>query len=103
MLQVTFDSIFSWFKQNHSIDFSRLKLFLENFGIRSCVLNSELPINSRMHIIEQFNGGLYDTIIASDEKLIDNDEEKNQKNDDENDSAKKQKKPKRYFNNRNKN
>jgi hypothetical protein len=26
-----------------------------------------------MHVIEQFNGGLYDTIIASDEKLI-NDE-----------------------------
>ena len=52
----------------------KLKLFLENFGLRSCVLNSELPINSRMHIIEQFNGGLYDTIIASDEKLIENEE-----------------------------
>ncbi len=26
-----------------------------------------------MHVIEQFNGGLYDTIIASDEKFI-NDE-----------------------------
>ncbi len=25
----------------------KLKLFLENFGIRSCVLNSELPLNSR--------------------------------------------------------
>jgi hypothetical protein len=49
-----------------------------------------------MHIIEQFNGGLYDTIIASDEKLVDNDEEKNQKNDDKNDSAKKQNKSKRY-------
>ena len=25
----------------------KLKLFLEQFGIRSCVLNSELPYNSR--------------------------------------------------------
>ena len=30
-----------------------------------------------MHIIEQFNGGIYDTIIASDEKLIDFKEEAN--------------------------
>ena len=28
-----------------------------------------------MHIIEQFNGGLYDTIIASDEKMVDLGEE----------------------------
>jgi hypothetical protein len=28
-----------------------------------------------MHIIEQFNGGIYDTIIASDEKLIEINEE----------------------------
>ena len=24
-----------------------------------------------MHVIEQFNGGVYDTIIASDEKIMD--------------------------------
>lgn len=46
-------------------------MYLESFGIRSCALNSEMPINSRMHVIEQFNGGLYDTIIASDEKIVD--------------------------------
>jgi hypothetical protein len=35
-----------------------------------------------MHIIEQFNGGIYDTIIASDEKMVDGNEEKqNQAND----------------------
>ncbi|XP_059157870.1 probable ATP-dependent RNA helicase DDX56 [Physella acuta] len=44
-----------------------LKLFLEQFGIRACVLNSELPVNSRCHIVNQFNEGLYDYIIASDE------------------------------------
>lgn len=45
----------------------RLKLFLEQFSIWSCVLNSELPVNSRCHIVEQFNSGLYSIIIASDE------------------------------------
>ncbi|XP_071946854.1 probable ATP-dependent RNA helicase DDX56 [Antedon mediterranea] len=48
----------------------RLKLFLEQFQIRSCVLNSELPVNSRCHIVNQFNSGLYDIIIASDESII---------------------------------
>ncbi|KAI3771915.1 hypothetical protein L6452_03087 [Arctium lappa] len=30
----------------------RLKLFLEHFGIKSAVLNAELPVNSRLHILE---------------------------------------------------
>jgi ATP-dependent RNA helicase DDX56/DBP9 len=46
----------------------RLKLFFEQFGIRSCILNSELPINTRIKVIEEFNKGIYDIIIASDEK-----------------------------------
>ncbi|KAK3719949.1 ATP-dependent DNA/RNA helicase [Vermiconidia calcicola] len=45
----------------------RVKLFLEQFGIRSCVLNSELPVNSRLHVVEEFNRGVYDIIIAADE------------------------------------
>lgn len=45
----------------------RLKLFLEQFGIKSCVLNSELPVNSRIHVVEEFNKNIYDIIIASDE------------------------------------
>jgi ATP-dependent RNA helicase DDX56/DBP9 len=62
----------------------RLKLFLEQFLIKSCVLNSELPLNSRyeiidrMHIVksplhfryhavQEFNKGIYDYIIATDE------------------------------------
>ncbi|KAJ1675949.1 ATP-dependent DNA/RNA helicase [Spiromyces aspiralis] len=45
----------------------RLKLYLEQFSIRSCVLNSELPLNSRHHIVEEFNRGVYDYIIATDE------------------------------------
>lgn len=30
----------------------RLRLFLEAFGIRSAVLNAELPLNSRHHILQ---------------------------------------------------
>ncbi|CAN0917733.1 DEAD-box ATP-dependent RNA helicase 16 [Linum grandiflorum] len=51
----------------NSIDMSfRLKLFLEKFGIKSAVLNAELPQNSRLHILEGFNAGLFDYLIASD-------------------------------------
>ncbi|KAH0836529.1 ATP-dependent RNA helicase dbp9 [Lanmaoa asiatica] len=52
----------------------RLKLFLEQFSIKSCVLNSELPLNSRQtsfpqlyHTVQEFNKGVYDYIIATDE------------------------------------
>jgi ATP-dependent RNA helicase DDX56/DBP9 len=33
----------------------RLKLFLEQFSIRSAVLNAELPLNSRLHTIQEYN------------------------------------------------
>lgn len=46
----------------------RLKLFLEQFGIPACALNSELPARSRCHVITQFNRGLYDYIVATDEE-----------------------------------
>lgn len=49
----------------------KLKLFLEQFGIPTCVLNSELPAVSRCRAITQFNSGTYDIIIASDEKALD--------------------------------
>ncbi|EDV22728.1 uncharacterized protein TRIADDRAFT_58595 [Trichoplax adhaerens] len=47
-----------------------LKLYLEQFSIKCCVLNSELPQNSRSHIIDEFNRGIYDIIIASDETVL---------------------------------
>ncbi|KAM8828227.1 putative ATP-dependent RNA helicase DDX56 isoform 1-T4 [Spinachia spinachia] len=54
-----------------SVDRSyRLKLFMEQFGIPACVLNSELPVQSRCHIITQFNQGFYDYIIATDEQSL---------------------------------
>ena len=47
-----------------------MKLFFEQFGIKSCVLNSELPVNSRVHVVEEFNKNVYDIIIASDEHEV---------------------------------
>lgn len=48
----------------------RLKLFLEQFGVRSCVLNSELPVNSRIHVVQEFNKGVYDIIVAADDQEV---------------------------------
>ncbi|KAL9622035.1 MAG: hypothetical protein Q9160_003534 [Pyrenula sp. 1 TL-2023] len=48
----------------------RLKLFFEQFGIKACVLNSELPVNSRIHIVQEFNKEVYDIIIATDEQEV---------------------------------
>lgn len=48
----------------------RLKLLLEQFHIRSSVLNAELPIHSRLNIIEQFNVSNFDYLIATDESAV---------------------------------
>ncbi|MEW5299598.1 MAG: hypothetical protein WDW36_002597 [Sanguina aurantia] len=45
----------------------RLKLFLESFGLRAALLNAELPLNSRSHILAAFNKGLFDYLIATDD------------------------------------
>ncbi|KGG50627.1 hypothetical protein DI09_61p140 [Mitosporidium daphniae] len=45
----------------------RLKLFLEAFYIKACVLNGELPFTSRYNIIEEANRGKFDCIIAVDQ------------------------------------
>jgi ATP-dependent RNA helicase DDX56/DBP9 len=58
----------------------RLKLFLEQFSIRSAVLNAELPFRSRLNIIEQFNVGNFDYLIATDAST---DAEQKEDSDDE--------------------
>lgn len=66
----------------------RLKLFFEQFGIRSCILNSELPVNSRIHVVEEFNRNVYDIIIASDEKeILGNEERADEEKDEEDEEA----------------
>lgn len=49
----------------------RLRLFLEHFGVKCCVVNSELPLASRYHVVEEFNRGVYDVVIATDEATPD--------------------------------
>jgi ATP-dependent RNA helicase DDX56/DBP9 len=44
----------------------QLKLFLERLSIRSAVLNSDLPQNSRYHIVHDFNCGIFEILIATD-------------------------------------
>ncbi|KAF7283821.1 hypothetical protein GWI33_022861 [Rhynchophorus ferrugineus] len=48
----------------------KIKLYLEQFAIKACVLNSELPATIRCHSVNQFNHGIYDIIVASDEKAL---------------------------------
>lgn len=65
----------------------RLKLFFEQFGIRSCLLNSELPVNCRIHAVEEFNRGVYNIIIASDENEVIGDEKDETDPDKETENA----------------
>ncbi|KAL5556748.1 hypothetical protein UlMin_038984 [Ulmus minor] len=67
----------------------RLRLFLEKFGIKSAVLNAELPQNSRLHILEEFNAGLFDYLIATDDSET---KEKEEVNDESSNKAKKSRK-----------
>lgn len=79
----------------------RLKLFFEQFGIRSCILNSELPVNSRIHVVEEFNRNVYDIIIASDEReILGNEKKADEEKEDEDaqgslDTEKKTERPKK--------
>ena len=43
----------------------RLRLFLDKFGVPCCALHAELPANSRAHILQEFNRGVYDYMIAA--------------------------------------
>ncbi|KAH8553639.1 P-loop containing nucleoside triphosphate hydrolase protein [Umbelopsis sp. PMI_123] len=69
----------------------KLKLFLEQFSIKTCVLNSELPLNSRYHIVQEFNKGIYDYLIATDESELkgeqDTDDEGEDMEDDTNEAT----------------
>lgn len=47
----------------------RLKLLLEQFSIRAGVLNSELPGIARAHVLDNFNRGVFDYLIATDESI----------------------------------
>lgn len=44
----------------------RLKLFFERFSVKTAVLNPELPLRSRQSVINQFNAGAFDYLVATD-------------------------------------
>lgn len=73
----------------------RLKLFLEQFHIRSAVLNAELPVHSRLNIIEQFNIGSFDFLIATDDSADVGGSKEHDDDDSDNDEPKKKKRRKR--------
>ena len=69
-----------WGKGGGSVDRAyRVRLFLEQFGVRSVVLNQEMPVNSRQHVLEEFNRGVYDILIAADESDVIGDEDRGKK------------------------
>lgn len=45
----------------------KLKLYLDQFGVKCAVLNPELPLLSRHGIVDQFNRSVFDILIAADE------------------------------------
>jgi len=63
----------------------RLKLFWEQFHIKSAVLNAELPLASRCHILEEFNAGYINYLIATDESVDMGVDDKEDTNEEEND------------------
>lgn len=73
----------------------RLKLLLEQFHIRSSVLNAELPFRSRLNIIEQFNVGNFDYLIATDESTDADADEAGSDEEDDDDDEPKQKRSKK--------
>jgi ATP-dependent RNA helicase DDX56/DBP9 len=65
----------------------RVKLFLEKFGIKSGVLNAELPFNSRYHAVQEFNRGVFDYLIATDESGLEGHDRDDAEVDDDDDDA----------------
>jgi ATP-dependent RNA helicase DDX56/DBP9 len=61
----------------------RLKLFLQQFYISAAVLNAEVPANSRNHILEEYNRGLFNYLIASDAVVDKGDEDDNDDDSDD--------------------
>jgi ATP-dependent RNA helicase DDX56/DBP9 len=68
-----------------------IKLFLELFSIKSAVLNDHLPLNSRLHLIQQFNRGVIEILIATDEALEEEEEESIGKKEQEEESQEEEK------------
>merc|ERR1711871_1301867 len=62
----------------------KVKMFLEQFSIKAAVLNAELPQNSRLHILDQFNRGVCDIVVATDSAMeaLEDDEDEDEEGAD---------------------
>jgi ATP-dependent RNA helicase DDX56/DBP9 len=59
--------LFTGFLQvSYLIILFRLQLFLQAFKVPACVLNAQMPANSRCRIIHEFNQGRWPFLIASE-------------------------------------
>lgn len=67
----------------------RLKLYLDKFSINAAVLNADLPLNSRIHTVAQFNKGVFPILIAVDDHEEEEEEESEVESDDEPSSKRK--------------
>ncbi|KAL3076305.1 hypothetical protein niasHS_013576 [Heterodera schachtii] len=62
----------------------KLHLFFQAFKIVSCVLNAQMPANSRCRVIHEFNAGRWPYIIASEcNDIFDGDNEQEQNGEQE--------------------
>ncbi|PRP87561.1 hypothetical protein PROFUN_04588 [Planoprotostelium fungivorum] len=52
----------------------KLRMFLSKFGLKAASINTDLPYNSRIRIIESFNRGQVDYLIATDAGFEETDE-----------------------------
>ena len=75
----------------------RLRLFLHKFGVPTCALHGELPANSRTHILQEFNRGVYDFMVAAadDANMKETDEEEETEDKAPTRESKKKKKDRR--------
>lgn len=71
----------------------RLKLYLDQFSINAAVLNADLPLNSRIHTVAEFNRGVFHILIAVDDH--EEDEEEEEESEVESDSGEPSSKRKR--------
>merc|ERR1712226_287099 len=69
----------------------KVRIFLEQFAVKSIVLNAEMPHKSRLHALAQFNKGTYDIMIASDESDLSGGNKADNKNDKNTESKTKKK------------
>jgi len=75
----------------------RVRIFLEQFAIKSIVLNAEMPHKSRLHALAQFNKGTYDIMIASDESNLVAEDKKDDKKGESKTKKKEQQKKRKQL------